>query len=148
MLAETLGCIKFGHPDILQKWSFGFMPRNAHQVNGRKSLKIEIGGKWSPCCVTWYQLPDQFYIRVTGLKDALNLINDPIVVQSIKTFNLRQMQKGATIYGKYQCIDLAIDILTSRQSSNLDWFVLYFLPLLTYLIIWISQITNQREIEK
>ena len=45
MLAEALGSVEFGHPDILQKRPFGFMTRNAHEIDCRKSLKIEIGGK-------------------------------------------------------------------------------------------------------
>jgi hypothetical protein len=59
--------------------------------------------------------PDQFLIEVTGLDDALKLLNDDKVIQAIKTFNLRQMQKGATVYGKYHCIDLAKLLLTEEK---------------------------------
>ncbi len=41
------------------------MSRNSHQINGRKALKIEIGGKWSPRGVTWYQLPEFFFWSCT-----------------------------------------------------------------------------------
>lgn len=61
--------------------------------------------------------PDQFSIEVTGIKDALKLLNDDKVIMAIKTFNLRQMQKGATVYGKYHCIDLAKLILTENAHK-------------------------------
>ena len=58
--------------------------------------------------------PDQFLIEVQGIGDALKLLQDENVVLAIKTFNLRQMQKGATVYGRYHCIDLAKLILTEN----------------------------------
>ena len=61
--------------------------------------------------------PDQFSIDVTGLNDALKLLSDNKVIESIKTFNLRQMQKGATVYGKYHCIDLAREILRTEVNT-------------------------------
>lgn len=60
--------------------------------------------------------PDQFTIEVRGLEDALRLLQDKNVVLAIKTFNLRQMQKGATVYGRYHCIDLARLILTENGT--------------------------------
>lgn len=60
--------------------------------------------------------PDQFMIEVRGLEDALSLLQDENVVLAIKTFNLRQMQKGATVYNRYHCIDLAKLILTENSS--------------------------------
>ena len=57
--------------------------------------------------------PDQFSVEVTGIQDALKLLDNDKIVMAIKTFNLRQMQKGATIYGKYHCVDLAKLILTN-----------------------------------
>lgn len=60
--------------------------------------------------------PDQFVIVVEGIEDALKLLQDENVVLAIKTFNLRQMQKGATVYGRYHCIDLAKLILTENSS--------------------------------
>ncbi len=59
---------------------------------------------------------DQFSIEVTGLENALKLLNDEKVLMAIKTFNLRQMQKGATVFSKYHCIDLAKLILTDDVS--------------------------------
>ncbi len=56
--------------------------------------------------------PDQFQIEIQGIDDALKLLHDSKVVLAIKTFNLRQMQKGATIYGRNHCIDLAKYILS------------------------------------
>ena len=61
--------------------------------------------------------PDQFRLDVTGLDDALKLLSDNKVIESIKTFNLRQMQKGATVYGKYHCIDLAREILRTEVNT-------------------------------
>jgi hypothetical protein len=55
--------------------------------------------------------PDQFQLIVEGLDDALMLLRDKKVIQAIKTFNLRQMQKGATVFSKFHCIDLARDVL-------------------------------------
>jgi hypothetical protein len=60
--------------------------------------------------------PDQFLIEVTGIEDAMKLLADKNVISAIKTFNLRQMQKGATIYSKYHCIDLAKLILTAEYN--------------------------------
>lgn len=60
--------------------------------------------------------PDQFSIGVVGLEDALKLLQHENVVYAIKTFNLRQMQKGATVYGRYHCIDLAKLILMQNGS--------------------------------
>lgn len=59
---------------------------------------------------------DQFRIQVEGIEDALKLLQDEYVVFAIKTFNLRQMQKGATVYGKHHRIDLAKLILTENSS--------------------------------
>lgn len=59
--------------------------------------------------------PDQFLIEVQEIEDALKLLQDETVVLAIKTFNLRQMQKGATVYGRYHCIDLAKQLLTEEQ---------------------------------
>jgi hypothetical protein len=45
-------------------------------------------------------------IEVKGVNDAIKLLSNDKVVAAIKTFNLRQMQKGATVYSKYHCLDL------------------------------------------
>lgn len=58
--------------------------------------------------------PDQFLIEVQGIGNALKLLQDENVVLAIKTFNLRLMQKGATVFGRYHCIDLAKEILTKN----------------------------------
>jgi hypothetical protein len=58
--------------------------------------------------------PDQFSIEVQGINDAMKLLRDKNVVAAIKTFNLRQMQKGATVYGRYHCIDLAKMVLSNK----------------------------------
>jgi hypothetical protein len=58
--------------------------------------------------------PDQFQIDVEGVEDAIKILHDENVIYAIKTFNLRQMQKGATVYGRYHCIDLAKLILTEN----------------------------------
>lgn len=60
--------------------------------------------------------PDQFLIEVQGIDDALKILQDENIVLAIKTFNLRQMQKGATVYNRYHCIDLANLILTENSS--------------------------------
>ena len=61
--------------------------------------------------------PDQFVVEVEGVGDALKLLQNNNVILAIKTFNLRQMQKGATVFGRYHCIDLAKLLLTSNYSS-------------------------------
>lgn len=61
--------------------------------------------------------PDQFSIEVQGLEEALKILQDENIIFAIKTFNLRQMQKGATVYGRYHCIDLAKLILTGNRPS-------------------------------
>lgn len=57
--------------------------------------------------------PDQFTIEVNGVNDAIKLLSNDKVVAAIKTFNLRQMQKGATVYSKYHCLDLTRYLLTN-----------------------------------
>lgn len=77
-------------------------------------IKIKLKTKSLLTFDHYYQRggPDQFSIEVTGLNDAMKLLKNDKIVMAIKTFNLRQMQKGATVYGKYHCIDLAKSILT------------------------------------
>lgn len=49
---------------------------------------------------------DQFQIEVRGISDALKLLSNDKIVTAIRTFNLRQMQKGPSIYSRYHCLDL------------------------------------------
>lgn len=60
--------------------------------------------------------PDQFRIFVQDFDDAMKILQDNQIVRAIKIFNLRQMQKGATVYGRYHCIDLAKLLLTEHSS--------------------------------
>lgn len=63
--------------------------------------------------------PDQFKLSVKGIEDALLVLKDSRIISAIKTFNLRLMQKGATVYGIHHCIDLAkylLDPITKKTS--------------------------------
>lgn len=59
-----------------------------------------------------------FHITKEGIsKSYLKEIHKEIpTLKSDDHYNLRQMQKGATVYGKYHCIDLAKIILTDGTS--------------------------------
>lgn len=59
---------------------------------------------------------DQLSIQVKGIDDALAVLDDENVVVAAKTFNLRQMQKGATVYGRYHCLDFAQHILAPHHN--------------------------------
>jgi hypothetical protein len=50
--------------------------------------------------------PDQvaFTLPVSA---ARSFLSDPEVLPAIRLFNLRLMQKGACIYSRYHCMDLA-----------------------------------------
>ena len=61
---------------------------------------------------------DQLHIWVDNSDDAMKLLENKKILIAIKTFNLRQMQKGATVYSKYHCIDLAKTILTDTTSYD------------------------------
>ena len=64
--------------------------------------------------------PDQVYLDVQGVGDALRVLQDDELTTAIKTFNLRLMQMGATVYGRYHCIDLANYLLapSSRAAQH------------------------------
>ncbi len=61
--------------------------------------------------------PDQFCIQVYGAEDAMSLLEDDKVVWAIRTFNLRQMQKGPTIYRRYHCLDFAEVVLSQIAGT-------------------------------
>jgi hypothetical protein len=54
---------------------------------------------------------DQVSMYFSDLKEVEDmLLTEPIVVKSIKEFNLRLMRKGPTIFSKYHCYDLVKDV--------------------------------------
>jgi hypothetical protein len=48
------------------------------------------------------------------------LVEDDKVVGAIRTFNLRQMQKGPTIYRRYHCLDFAEAVLSQLAKTAKD----------------------------
>ena len=47
----------------------------------------------------------QYILRF--LKEALTLLDDEIAIKAMKQFNLRNMRKGAHVYARYHCMELA-----------------------------------------
>lgn len=55
---------------------------------------------------------DQVSMYFSDLNEVEDiLLTEPIVVKSIKEFNLRLMRKGPTIFSKYHCFDLVKDVV-------------------------------------
>jgi hypothetical protein len=61
--------------------------------------------------------PDQVYVEVDGVQNAFKLLHDDRFVTAVKTFNLRNMQMGATSYSRNHCLDLARYILAAGWRS-------------------------------
>lgn len=59
---------------------------------------------------------DQVQVEVAGVSEALKLLDNDRVILAIRSFNLRQMQKGPTIYSRYHCLDLTKYIFTQTVS--------------------------------
>jgi hypothetical protein len=55
-----------------------------------------------------------FYIRA---EEAKNFFMDPDILLAIRQLNMRLMQRGACIYGRYHCMDLADLLLDSGASA-------------------------------
>ena len=64
--------------------------------------------------------PDQIYVEVDGVRDASELLRNGRFLTAVKTFNLRQMQMGATSYARYHCLALAqfVQSAESRVGSG------------------------------
>jgi hypothetical protein len=54
---------------------------------------------------------DQIQIDFTSIKDMLSFLTEPRFIASARSFNLRLMRKGGTIYSKFHCFDLIDDVL-------------------------------------
>jgi hypothetical protein len=50
---------------------------------------------------------DQINIRITDVSEVLNFIHDPEILPAVRLFNLRLSKKGACVYSRYHCLDLA-----------------------------------------
>ena len=135
MLAEALGCIKFSYPDILQKWPLCFMARYPHQVYSRKSLKIEIGGKWSPCRVTWYQLPEFIlglgtqstnFIQLGQFADLFDILIEFLIADcswkhiAVVLILLKDLNNHRIAWDDYKLLGLLGDYLDKIFIINLD----------------------------
>jgi hypothetical protein len=56
-----------------------------------------------------------FYIRAD---EAESFVTDPEVLPAIREFNLRLMQRGPCIYGRYHCMDLADRLLEEKERGE------------------------------
>ncbi len=56
---------------------------------------------------------DQTNVEVKGVRAAKELLADEDILQGIRLFNLRLMQKGPCTYGRYHCMDLADRLVDS-----------------------------------
>ena len=61
---------------------------------------------------------DQFKITVHSTEDALALLDDRLIVNSIKQFNLRNMRRGPQVYARYHCMDLADLIMLGSNAAD------------------------------
>lgn len=50
---------------------------------------------------------DQFNITLYSKDEALSILDDVIFLNAAKSFNLRNMRRGAHVYARYHCMDLA-----------------------------------------
>lgn len=67
-----------------------------------------------------YYIPgglDQCNPHLSSTEETLQILDDPLFISAIKKFNLRNMRKGAEVYSRYHCIDLAALIL---EDSKLE----------------------------
>ena len=53
---------------------------------------------------------DQIYLECQGAETFLRLLEEPPVVAAARLFNLRLMRKGATIWSRNHCLDLADEL--------------------------------------
>ena len=61
-----------------------------------------------------YYIPggqDQCNPCLYSTKETLRILDDPFFVTAIKKFNLQNMKKGAEVYSRYHCTDLATLVL-------------------------------------
>jgi hypothetical protein len=56
---------------------------------------------------------DQMQLKVTGLDEVERFLQQEPVARAIREFNMRLMKKGASVYGRYHCLDLADVILAT-----------------------------------
>ncbi|CAN5713117.1 hypothetical protein BH23GEM7_BH23GEM7_39610 [soil metagenome] len=56
-----------------------------------------------------------FYIRADEVE---SFVTDPEVLPAIREFNLRLMQRGPCIYGRYHCMDLADRLLDEKERAG------------------------------
>ena len=55
---------------------------------------------------------DQMHLKVLGLGEVARFLEQKAVIATIRLFNLRLMKKGASVYGRYHCLDLADKLLS------------------------------------
>ena len=61
-----------------------------------------------------YYIPggrDQCNPCLSSTEETLEILDDPSFISAVKKFNLRNMRKGAEVYSRYHCLDLAALIL-------------------------------------
>jgi hypothetical protein len=61
---------------------------------------------------------DQVNIEVQGPGTTLKVLQDPAVIGAIRLFNLRLMKKGACMYNRNHCFDLADALLNPEQETK------------------------------
>jgi hypothetical protein len=61
---------------------------------------------------------DQVNIEVQGPDTTLKVLQDSAVISAIRLFNLRLMKKGACVYNRYHCFDLADALLNPEQETK------------------------------
>jgi hypothetical protein len=66
---------------------------------------------------------DQVRLAVAGVDRAAALLTDEAVLKGIRTFNLRLMRKGTTLFGRFHCFNLAdrlVDDAGTETPPTLD----------------------------
>lgn len=97
-----------------QLWCSFHMARSPFDTLSDAAIEQFIANYPTSECTNHYYEPgghDQLHFDVP-LVDSLRFIDEPIVQACIRTFNLRLMKKGACVYGRYHCLDLADHLLT------------------------------------
>lgn len=65
---------------------------------------------------------DQFNLEVFSTEDAMKLLDDKMIIDSMKLFNWRNMRKGASNNADSHCMDLADLLLHELHTDNSDEF--------------------------
>lgn len=54
---------------------------------------------------------DQMSFHFVSIQELMSFLKEPRFINSARTFNLRLMRKGGTIYSKFHCFDFVDDVL-------------------------------------